>query len=205
MFYSQAISCDSVRVRPKNAADSPTYSLLKWQNTDEMHPYYFERTLEPTNLKVAMRSSWTHRYRFNLFSDEIIRVLQSFNWDLGEFSLLKYETGDFFKPQVDSQLSLTHKYTCLLFVPYESYEGGDLLIKSHASYIQCYPSSYPNSCTMVIFSNDMIHEVLPIIKGTRYVFKAPVYEILNKSKSATHPHNYPNPYETDDVLCDEFD
>jgi hypothetical protein len=48
---------------------------------------------------------------------------------------------------------------------------------------------------MVIFSIDMYHEVLPIIKGTRYVFKKPLF--VNKTSTKIIESN-----EADADLCD---
>ena len=48
---------------------------------------------------------------------------------------------------------------------------------------------------MVIFSIDMYHEVLPIIKGSRYVFKKPLF--VNNTSTKIIETN-----EADDDLCD---
>ena len=49
---------------------------------------------------------------------------------------------------------------------------------------------------MVIFSIDMYHEVLPIIKGTRYVFKKPLFVKKTSTKRVE--------INEVDVLCDGF-
>jgi hypothetical protein len=48
---------------------------------------------------------------------------------------------------------------------------------------------------MVIFSIDMYHEVLPIIAGSRYVFKKPLF-VKNPSKKIVETDD------ADDDLCD---
>jgi len=104
---------------------------------------------------------------------------------------VKYEIGDFFLshhdtklPDIirDNRITEIHQYTCLIFCPYgenEILEGGELIFKhSEALYeIKFDPSieTKKNNFVMIIFSIDMYHEVLPIIKGTRYVFKKPLF------------------------------
>lgn len=86
--------------------------------------------------------------------------------------LYKYEKGDFFAPHVDRQRSQNHAYTLLILPPCKSdtdnyFEGGKLKIGS--SNINCCAIE---DYTYLIFSINILHELEPILKGTRYVFKS---------------------------------
>jgi len=120
--------------------------------------------------------------------------------------LIKYEEGDFFLNHRDTNMSNeidgTHEYSCLIFCPYgEDYntlEGGELMLKHPDGLyeIKFDPAieTRQGRFVMVIFSIDMYHEVLPIIKGSRYVFKKPLF--VNKTSTKIVKTN-----EVDD-LCD---
>ena len=172
----------------------------------------FERTLigfGSTNiLDLEKRSSWTHKSKFHL--NLPIEVLTFFNQNniiyeknplntidennvlyekTNYFSLLKYETGDFFLNHRDTKLTNSavfdshHEYTCLIFCPYgesnDILEGGEIIFKHpNALYEIKFDSSVEtkkNRFVMIIFSIDMYHEVLPIISGTRWLFKKPLF------------------------------
>lgn len=166
----------------------------------------FERTLVGKGLSnvldIEKRSSWTHKSKFHLrtFPDKVFQFMEQNNilthkdgmkYEL--FSLLKYEEGDFFLNHLDTDMSNdvdgSHEYTCLIFCPYgenKILEGGELVLRnSDGLYeIKFDPSveTKQGRFTMVIFSIDMYHEVLPIIKGTRYVFKKPLFVMPSLKK-----------------------
>ena len=155
----------------------------------------FEKTLigyGSTNfLDLEKRSSWTHKLKFYLtMPEEAIIFFEQNNISYEEnndFSLLKYETGDFFFNHHDTKLPTqsgeTHEYTCLIFCPYgennDILEGGELIFKHPESLYEIkFDSSVEtkkNHFVMIIFSIDMYHEVLPIISGTRWLFKKPLF------------------------------
>lgn len=102
--------------------------------------------------------------------------------------ILKYEEGDFFTNHMDTFIfdnhgKGEHKYTCLIFGTFEQedgyFEGGELHFKHPSGLydIKIDPSIEvnKNKYVAVIFSIDMYHEVLPIIRGTRYVLKKPLF------------------------------
>ena len=155
----------------------------------------FERTFAGiglTNiLDLEKRSSWTHKLKFrfklpselqHFFAENNIRGMS-----FADFTMLKYEPGDFFLNHCDTDLSNykdgDHKYTCLIFCPFsennEILEGGELILKHPEGLydIKFDPAveTRQNRFVMVIFSIDMYHEVLPIIKGSRWVFKKPLF------------------------------
>jgi len=170
----------------------------------------FERTLAGiglTNvLDLEKRSSWTHKSKFDIYFNmqmEVLEFMEKNNiltykdgMKYASFSLLKYEKGDFFLNHRDSNLSNkidgVHEYTCLIFCPYgedyETLEGGELILKHPEGLyeIKFDPAveTRRKHFVMVIFSIDMYHEVLPIIKGTRYVFKQPLF-VKTKTETTT--------------------
>jgi len=177
--------------------------LYGLNNSIELKIHNFERTLEGIGsmkiLDLEKHSSWTHIHKCLVkFTNEINEFFEQNKIIYGKeddgydkFSLLKYEIGDFFLSHHDTKLpDITrdngikeiHQYTCLIFCPYgenEILEGGELIFKHpDALYeIKFDPSieTKKNNFVMIIFSIDMYHEVLPIIKGTRWVFKKPLF------------------------------
>jgi hypothetical protein len=182
---------------------------------------HFERTLVGKGLTDVLdlekRSSWTHKTKFIIPTppNEVSQFMEQNNilthkddMKYAPFSLIKYEEGDFFLNHCDTNMSNnidgTHKYTCLIFCPYgEDYttlEGGELMLRDlNGLYeIKFDPAveTRHGRFVMVIFSIDMYHEVLPIIKGTRYVFKKPLFVKTSSQKIV----------ETNEVddLCDGY-
>ena len=186
----------------------------------------FERTLVgkgSTNvLDLEQRSSWTHKLKFypHTLPNEVLEFMTQNNiltykddmMKYGYFNLLKYEEGDFFLNHRDTNMSNdvdgTHEYTCLIFCPYgEDYqmlEGGELMLTHPEGLynIKFNPAveTRQKRFVMVIFSIDMYHEVLPIIKGTRYVFKKPLF--VKKTSTSTLMINS---LDVDSQLCDGND
>ncbi len=174
------------------------FEQYKWhdlRNKPILQSQNFERTLASIGsiniLDLEKRSSWTHKLQFVLnFPSEATQFFEQNNilYKYDYFSLLKYETGDFFLNHRDTDLSnaldnLIHQYTCLIFCPYgednEILEGGELILKHPSKLydikIDSSIETNKNRFVMVIFSIDMYHEVLPIISGSRYVFKKPLF------------------------------
>jgi predicted 2-oxoglutarate/Fe(II)-dependent dioxygenase YbiX len=112
--------------------------------------------------------------------------------------LIKYKQGDFFLTHGDRNLSdalegIIHKYTSLLFCPYDTYEGGELIFTHPEELyeIKFNPRIETNNgkFVMIIFSIDMLHKVLPIISGTRCVFKKPLF-VKSDSNIIKKENNY---------------
>ena len=184
-------------------SNSNNHQLYKWydlKNEPILQSQNFERTLASigsTNiLNLEKRSSWTHKLKFLLnlpseareFFEQNNILCEKDCIDYDYFSLLKYETGDFFLNHRDTDLTgaldnSVHQYTCLIFCPYgednDILEGGELILKHPDGLyeIKFDPSveTNKNRFVMVIFSIDMYHEVLPVISGSRYVFKKPLF------------------------------
>ena len=186
---------DSLSVNPNE-----TYkcNLVELKNDKILEHENFERTFAGiglTNiLDLEKRSSWTHKlkFRFKLPSElqEFMNRnnIKSYSSLYDNFTMLKYKPGDFFLNHCDTDLSNykdgDHKYTCLIFCPFSEnnkiLEGGELILKHPEGLydIKFDPAveTRQNRFVMVIFSIDMYHEVLPIIKGSRWVLKKPLFD-----------------------------
>ncbi len=148
----------------------------------------FKRTLAGINntntLDLTQRSSWTNNNTFTIktpYESEMFfeqnKILTGNSYD--NYTLLKYNKDDFFKNHLDTKISDNHLYTCLIYVPYydkEKYVGGDLILNdsNNLVHMSFNPSNYGYP-VMIIFSIDMYHEVLPIVSGSRYVYKKPLF------------------------------
>ena len=190
------VPSSDVDFRSVNPNETYNCNLVELRKDKILEHENFERTFAGiglTNiLDLEKRSSWTHKlkFRFKLpielqefFAKNNIRGI-SFD----DFTMLKYEPGDFFLNHCDTDLSNykdgDHKYTCLIFCPFsennEILEGGELILKHPEGLydIKFDPAveTRQNRFVMVIFSIDMYHEVLPIIKGSRWVLKKPLFD-----------------------------
>lgn len=101
-----------------------------------------------------------------------------------QWTLLKYKKGDFFIEHIDKNLGdrLTiygkqfHIATILLFPPksFSRYEGGELIVKYDSDEMTFIADETRWTC--VFFKLKTWHRVEPITDGTRYVFKASIFE-----------------------------
>lgn len=124
---------------------------------------------------LSIRSSWTYNDKINVYNEEIIQLSD----DELEFTLLKYEKGDFFKLHKDHKGS----HTCLILGGTQ-FQGGILTIKNNIFEIKINPEDIKDGYYMIIFSINFLHEVTPIIDGIRYVLKSSFY---TKSKDYKVP------------------
>ncbi len=164
----------------------------------------FEKTLASLNnisiLDTDKRSSLTHKSTFYLdVPNELSEFFKQLNVEYNtppynHFLLLKYLSNDFFLNHTDTNLTnpleeYTHAYTCLIFCPYEKFEGGELVFNHPEKLyeIKFDPSVEINkgNFVAVIFSIDMHHEVMPIKNGSRYVLKKPLF-VKSKSENIIH-------------------
>lgn len=167
-------------------------NLTDLKNFEYLLDSNFERTTVSINntdvIDLNVRSSWTNILDFWIhcpveakkFFDEnyVYYEKNTDNSFLNQpYKLLKYNKDDFFSDHIDNKLGLAHKYTCLIFTPYSDYEGGDLILhnKDNSIYQKISMADYKNQFVMVIFRIDLFHSVTPITKGTRYVFKKPLW------------------------------
>lgn len=163
--------------------DDNKFTIDNIKTSKYIHDENFNRTLacgkEGRRLDLSVRSSWTNKYKYlietpieakEFFTQN--NILQGEENDL--YDLLKYEEGDFFENHIDTQVTPNHRYTCIIYCPYsnEHFEGGELILQepNNLYEIKFNPANY-KGYVMVIFSIDMYHKVLPIIKGTRWIYK----------------------------------
>lgn len=106
--------------------------------------------------------------KFEIMSSQLETFLFINDVDIDEnIELLKYDTGCFSAPHVDKNAT----YTCLIFPSSSSHVGGDLVFHLKNNQCKSFKTSDLKTDTMVIFPVDTVHEVLPVIRGERYVFK----------------------------------
>ena len=184
--------------------DEKKHNFIELKTDKILEHENFERTFAGIGLNKILdlekRSSWTHKLKFRLeFPSEAHEFMKQnnifkypsrgyMNDEYDNFTMLKYEPGDFFLNHRDTDMSTyedgDHKYTCLIFCPFsennELLEGGELIFKHPEGLydIKFDPAveTRQNRFVMVIFSIDMFHEVLPIIKGSRWVLKKPLFD-----------------------------
>lgn len=194
-----------------------TDDITMLKNLQMFREFFFEQTLVGIGsekiLNLEKRSSLTHKrtFKFDMPNEanEFIKqndILSDIDSKYDSFSLLKYNVGDFFLNHRDTDLTkssdnLIHKYTCLIFFPYNEnnednqiLKGGELIFKHPDGLyeIKFDPSIEinKNKFVMVIFSIDMYHEVLPITNGTRFVFKKPLFIKGNNEVKFTNNLNH---------------
>lgn len=92
------------------------------------------------------------------------------------WKLLKYETGSFFGLHKDGKMNAVHIGTLLLLPPKNNmpYEGGELCCYDDNNNLLETFTSLEQEWLAVILNINTLHEVKPIISGTRYVLKAPI-------------------------------
>jgi hypothetical protein len=103
------------------------------------------------------------------------------------FELIKYGVGGLFDKHKDKLEGRTtdrdiHTHMCLLYPPasLSPFEGGDIIFYSKNAVGEeveriIRPSEF-TSWTFLIFEQQTMHKVIPVTKGFRYVYKAPIYK-----------------------------
>lgn len=104
-----------------------------------------------------------------------------------KFELIKYEVGGLFnkhRDKLEGQLTDRdiHTHMCLLYPPayFSPFEGGDIVfyLKNNLgveSEQVIKPSEF-TQWTFLIFEQQTMHKVMPVTKGVRYVYKAPLFK-----------------------------
>ena len=185
-----------------------THSIMNEEN--------FTRTLARVDdsriMDLEQRSSWTHKKTFNIRSPEITEYFRKKvaprpnanedHFNEGRFQLLKYEKGDFFKKHLDTKQSHAHEYTCLIVIndKENNYVGGELILSDQNDIYNIHVSEASKAeCVMIIFSIDLYHEITPITKGARYVFKTHMFDYVDRPEST-----YANAEENEDISTSDF-
>ena len=190
------VPLSDVYFRSVNPNKTYNCNLVELKNDKILEHENFERTFAGIGvnkiLDLEKRSSWTHKLKFCFKLPSELQAFMNQNnirgMSFDNFTMLKYEPGDFFLNHRDTDMSTNedgkHLYTCLIFCPFsennELLEGGELIFKHPEGLydIKFDPAveTRQNRFVMVIFSIDMYHEVLPIIKGSRWVLKKPLFD-----------------------------
>lgn len=132
------------------------------------------------------KQDWGYDYCVNFDKLMVQQVHAQYpNWVIHpiRFFLLKYENGGFFKPHIDHSQGLRtsndktfrHVATILVIPPLElhPHDGGELIL-----YLDDKNQTIKadENWNIVIFKLGIVHEVLELLNGIRYVFKGQVYE-----------------------------
>jgi hypothetical protein len=132
------------------------------------------------------QQDWSYNYCANFDLDFVNNIHRSYpKWVIcpSRFLLLKYDIGGFFKKHCDhcqgiresNGKKFKHVATILIIPPMFLHEhtGGELnlFLDNKTETI-----SATNEWTIIIFKLGIVHEVLPLTSGIRYVFKGEIYE-----------------------------
>ncbi len=155
-------------------------------------------------IRPDKRHSYTYSWKYILKSDKVnqflesnkIRGLDFFTYEgfcgtdymsyKSKFELIKYEKGGLFIKHKDKlygepTCEYIHTHMCLLYPPVHlsPFEGGDIIFYLKNDIGEeitrtIKPSEFTD-WTFIIFERPTLHEVLPITKGERYVYKTQLY------------------------------
>jgi len=163
---------EQVDLTKRNSLVSPDKYLMSSSKLDEFLTWY--------NPKISHPTDNPDEYGFD-YSEQTL------------FELLKYDVGGFFLKHKDKLIEsstdrLAHTHMCLLYPPNNGsdYEGGDIIFYDDVNKKKYLlePSKF-TTWTFVFFNRDVLHEVTPVTQGTRYVFKAPIFEYNPNYQCAT--------------------
>ena len=123
-----------------------------------------------------------------------------------EWTLLKYEKDGFFAKHVDKKLKKSHIGTILLIPPTNEsseFEGGQLTIWHESddwddTKIANVIVPDTTKWTLVVFELGQDHEVSPVLKGTRYVYKG----ITRYNYTKLEKDRKEKGYSSEEGLCD---
>lgn len=200
MFELIKLNPDDITFEYQNKSQTMYFWVENMFTDAIMNQENFTRTLATVNNSrvedLEQRSSWTHNKTFDIKSPDIssyfgramcpIRSPKEDPHNESRYQLLKYEKGDFFNKHLDRKQTPEHEYTCLIIIndKENEYEGGELILTDQDNIYNIHVSEACKlECVMIIFSIDLYHEITPITKGARYVFKKPMYDYVYKPKS----------------------
>ena len=200
MFELIKLNPDDITFEYQNKSQTMYFWVENMFTDAIMNQENFTRTLATVNNSrvedLEQRSSWTHNKTFDIKSPDISsyfgramcprRSPKEDPHNESRYQLLKYEKGDFFNKHLDRKQTPEHEYTCLIIIndKENEYEGGELILTDQDNIYNIHVSEACKlECVMIIFSIDLYHEITPITKGARYVFKKPMYDYKYKPKS----------------------
>lgn len=96
-----------------------------------------------------------------------------------KIELIRYKEGEFTSKHIDR----IGDFTCLIFPKNQKFTGGELILyeEGKPKKITKFNPENSNFVTMVIFPTGLMHEVLPVTSGVRYVYKISL-SMKNKSE-----------------------
>jgi hypothetical protein len=89
--------------------------------------------------------------------------------NIDSLSLKKWNTGSYMGPHPDGSPEVTNLAFSLVLYLNDDYEGGEIKFKDYNITIK------PKAGSLVIFPSNMIHEVLPVKNGIRYMSPAHIF------------------------------
>lgn len=159
---------------PWTASDDPntiygaTKTILKNSTKiDTGSEYTNKRTLYIINSLIMAVEMCTEKYFSSLGMDQSL-----FNLEIDQLQIKKWNTGQSMGPHFDGQDGHTELAYSLVTYLNDDYEGGEIHFKNHNITLK------PDAGSLIIFPSQepYIHEVKPIISGTRYMSPASIYK-----------------------------
>jgi PKHD-type hydroxylase len=140
----------------------------------------FEAKIENSSLNKSYRNtsiSWIpssdkeNEWIFRRLTDIVININNNyFNYDITTIQNLQYSIyheGGFYRDHVDllhlSAMGIRKLSFSIMLTDPEEYEGGELLLKTTSTPIK----TSNKKGTIIFFPSYVLHEVTPVIKGTR--------------------------------------
>ena len=173
---------------------------IKWhdlKNSSILQKNNFKKTILKNNSNIDASSKWINKLNFKLeMTDEINNFFEEINVTEFDFmfNLYAYEKNDFFPNHYDKFVDLEddfliHKYTCMIFCPYCDdniiSKGGELIFTNSENLCEIKfdfsKETNNNKFVMIVFSIDMEYKMLPILKGTKWIFKKPLFVKTKKA------------------------
>jgi PKHD-type hydroxylase len=131
-----------------------------------------DTSIRDSNIAFLRSSDEANKWIFERITGSIVNINKQFwNFDLTRIETLQYSeynVGQFYKPHIDMMYQSPNQgvrklsFTLQLTDPTE-YEGGDVIIKAGDN-----TPIHRNKGTISFFPSFMLHEVIPVIKGTRH-------------------------------------
>jgi hypothetical protein len=94
--------------------------------------------------------------------------------------LIKYEEGDHFNEFHYDTRKNKEIATVLIYPPYNTFTGGDLVFKINDKLFALNTSSFSKTEFTIVIFTDILHKCEPITSGTRYVFKTSIISSMPK-------------------------
>ena len=131
-----------------------------------------DKNIRDSNIAFLRSSDEENKWIFERITRAVININKQFwNFDLARIETLQYseyKIGQFYKEHIDMMYQSPSRavrklsFSVQLTDPAE-YEGGDVVIKTGRN-----DSIHKNKGTIIFFPSYVLHEVIPITKGTRH-------------------------------------